>query len=541
MNEKNTVNHSIVYIKNLLPCLLLSIIAGAITGAVIFLFGVCSSFAVSASEKAFAFVRENPAFLPIMLAGAVVLGLISALLVKLLGNCKGGGIPTSIAILRGLIEFKWLRNVFAVFSSAILTYLGGVPLGTEGPCVQMGTAVGRGTVKILAKKHAAWDRYIMTGGACAGFSAAIGAPITGIFFAFEEAHRRFSPMIFMSAATASISGYAVTGMLNGLSGRSSGLFVLPEFAVLPIKSWWAPLLIGIVCGLAAIGFTKLYRVVSGFMKKKLRKLSVYVKIPAVFLIVALIGCVITEVLGSGHSIVELMIEGRGVWYMIILYFLIRMLLLIIANACGITGGLFLPTLAFGAMIGSLCGKAMLAMGVIEAESFPVMVIIGIASFLAAASRIPITALVFAAEVLSSIQNILPIAIGVTVAYVVIEASGITSFTETVVERKVSSYRGDRVPVIIDVKFTVKKGAFAVGKEIKDILWPPTCVVTSVRKNPETNFNTPTICEGDVLHLHYKTYDQEETFRLLTELIGQQSDQISPEEHKIKENHQVPEI
>ena len=47
------------------------------------------------------------------------------------------------------------KTVFILPFSALLTFLCGIPLGTEGPAVQMGTAVGKGTVRIFAKKQLA--------------------------------------------------------------------------------------------------------------------------------------------------------------------------------------------------------------------------------------------------------------------------------------------------------------------------------------------------------------------------------------------------
>lgn len=536
--KSNRVN----YIKNILiPCLVFSVITGVLTGAVIFLFKLSASFIVSVSDDIYSFARENIAYLPAVLGGAAALGLLSAITVKYLGNCKGGGIPTSIAILRGLIEFRWLRNIAAVFISALLSYFGGVPLGTEGPSVQMGTAIGRGTVRIFSKRSGGWDRYIMTGGACTGFAAATSAPLTGIFFAFEEAHRRFSPMIFMTAASAVISGSATMSILCELTGTDPAFFHFTLNSVLPIKYLWSALAVGLVCGVCAIAFTKLYRAVGEFIRGQLSRLSIYVKIPAVFVLTALVGYVVSEALGSGHSLVDMMIEGHGVWYMILVYLLIRAVLLIVANNVGITGGLFVPTLAFGAMIGSLCAKGMTALGILPNEYYPIMVVIGIASFLAASSRTPITAVTFAIETLSGLSNILPIALGVALSYIIIEVMGVASFTDSVIENKVEAETHGREPQLIDTRFTVKDGAFVVGKEIRDILWPPTCIVTSVRKNPNTDRYSSLIGEGDILHLHYRTYDPKDTFAKLEALIGAQPEDVKAEAHTISDRHQVPEI
>ena len=122
--------------------------------------------------------------------------------------------------MRGVLSVRWLTCLLGVFFSSLITYLGGIPLGTEGPSVQMGTAVGKGTVRLLGRRHLAWDRYVMTGGAGAGFAAATGAPLTGILFAFEEAHERFSPMLLMVSAMTVASGSLTAEFLFSLTGDS---------------------------------------------------------------------------------------------------------------------------------------------------------------------------------------------------------------------------------------------------------------------------------------------------------------------------------
>lgn len=529
-----------IYIKNILPCLILSVFTGILTGVVIFLFKATASYIISLSNTVFSTVRENPMLLPLLLVGALTLGILSAFTAKYLGYCTGGGIPTSVAILRGLIDFSWLRNIVAVFGSALITYLGGVPLGNEGPSVQMGTAIGRGTVKLFAKKHNAWDRYIMTGGACAGFAAATSAPVTGIFFAFEEAHRRFSPMIFMSAASAAISSSATIGVLDRFADNETALFALPSFSSLPLRFIWTAVLVGIICGFCAIGFTKAYRFLGNIIQVKLAFVSPFFRIPAVFILVSVLGFAFSEVLGSGHSIIDSLLEGHGVFYMIIICLIIRALLLIIANNSGITGGLFLPTLAFGAMIGAICGKILLYFSLIEAHHYPIIIIIGIASFLSASSRTPITAVLFSVEALGGITNILPIMLGVTVAYILIEAMGVSSFTESVVESKVKNYSNEKPSYLIDVKFRAESNSFAVGKEIRDILWPATCVVTSLRKNPDAKEHNAYIEEGDILHLHLISHSPENSFKLLSDILGKQTEETIKNAEISLCNHQVPE-
>ncbi len=531
------------YIKNILfPCLVFSAITGIFTGGLIFLFKIASSFLLESSARLYAYVRDNPIYLPCLVGGVVLLGLGSALILREIKNCRGGGIPTSVAILRGLIEFRWVRNIFVLFFSASLTFLGGVPLGNEGPSVQMGTAVGRGTIRIFAKKNRAWDRYIMTGGACGGFAVATGAPLTGIFFAFEEAHRRFSPMLFMTAAMTVTTATATMRLLCELLGVSPYMFDFSVDAALPLRYLWIAVVIGVVCGLVAVLFTKMYSLVGRFLNQTLHRIPFVVKIIIIFALVALLGFASEGFIGSGHGIIHQLTEGGGIWYLMLLFFCVRALFLMLANHAGITGGIFVPTLTFGALIGALLSRGAVRLGLLPEEYFLIPIIIGMAAFLAASSRTPITAVTFALEALAGLSNILPIAVGVTLSFLVIETWGVTSLHDEVISRKVSEYNKGKSPVIVDTYVTIQPGAFAVGKEARDILWPPSCMVLSVRK-PSAAHSTHAagiMSEGDILHIHYQTHRPEETFGAIEAIVGLQPDRKEGQTVEAQ-NQIVPEI
>ncbi len=510
----------------------------------IFLFKAASSFLLEKSAFIYGFVREHPIWLPLLILGVSSLGLLSAFILKHTKNCRGGGIPTSVAILRGLIEFKWLKSIFYLFATASLTFLGGVPLGNEGPSVQMGTAVGRGTTRIFAKKHKAWDRYIMTGGACGGFAVATGAPLTGILFAFEEAHRRFSPMLFMTAAMTVSSATAVMRFLCSISGISPNMFDLDINTVMPISYIWIAAIVGIVCGLVAVIFTKLYAAVSGFLNKTLSKISFTLKIVLIFSLVAVFGFISDGFIGSGHGIIHELLEGKGIWYLLLIYFAIRALFLMLANNAGISGGIFVPTLTFGALIGALLSKILVKLGSLPEEYFVILIIIGMAAFLAASSRTPITALSFALEALSGLSNILPIAVGVTLSFTVIETFGITSLHDMVINQKVERFNNGKQSTVVDRFVTVMPESFAVGKEARDILWPPTCAVLSVKQsyNSSSSHEVNIMKEGDLLHIHYQTFEPQTTSDAIEAIVGAQPNDGDYHAHTVNErNHIVPEL
>ena len=220
--------------------------------------------------------------------------------------------------------------------------------------------------------------------------------------------------------------------------------------------------------------------------------------------------------------IDTLIEGHGIWYMLIIYLLVRSVFLMIANTQGITGGLFIPSLAIGAMIGALCGKGMAAMGIMPREYVAITVVIGMVSFLSASSRVPLTALAFALEALSGHTNFLPIAIGVAVAFTVIETVGEHSFNDTVVDMKIAERNRGKEVYENEVELIVARDAFVIGREIRDVLWPPNCMVVSVIKNPYVASHRPSeFGEGDLLRVHFRTTDPEFIAEGLEELVGKQ--------------------
>lgn len=511
------------YIKNLLlPCLCFSVVTGIISAILISLFKSASDVAVGISENIYASARTSYLQLPVLVAFAALIGFVASLILTFSHSCKGGGIPTSIAAIRGIIGFKWLKSAFLLPLSALLSFLCGMPLGTEGPCVQMGTAIGNGAVKLFGgKKHRGWTRYMMTGGASAGFALATGAPITAIIFAMEEVHRRFSPLLFLVSALSVAVSQLTTHALSAIGLHSHKLFYLDHIEPFPHSYFIAPIVIGILCGVCSIFFTRFYNFIDKHIRSKLGRLSVMVKFPIIFAIIAVIGVFCAYSLGSGHSLIEHLFEREFTFYVIIIFFVLRAVMMMISNTAGVTGGIFLPTLAFGAMIGALTAEGFIAFNDIFADYYEFFVILGMASFLGASSKIPVTACVFAIEVLGGTGNIHAVIIAVTTAFLTLEASGLDDFTDTVIKMKAKAIHKGKEAHTIEVPLTVREGSFVIDKELRDILWPASCVFLSIEKGPNRTDKLG-VAAGDILTVRYKTYDPVATAAEFEILVGDQS-------------------
>ncbi|MPM53310.1 hypothetical protein SDC9_100077 [bioreactor metagenome] len=258
--------------------------------------------------------------------------------------------------------------------------------------------------------------------------------MSGIFFALEEAHRRFTPMIVLSSSVSVVSGFFIASALSNALGISISGFSLEAQAVLGINMFWIPVLMGICAGISNILILFSYKILKKF-SNKLVDFPFTLRIIFIFILTVLIGMLSYNFTGSGHDVVEKIFTGSIVWYMLIIIFAVRCVMTLFSSISGVTGGLFLPTILFGALSASLCAKCIIASGAINQEYYTAMIVIGIAAFLGSAFKTPITAVIFAIEVFGGLNNSMFIVLGVYTSYFILETAGFASINDIVIEHK----------------------------------------------------------------------------------------------------------
>nr|MBQ5811738.1 chloride channel protein [Clostridia bacterium] len=509
----------------ILSTLFFSIITGLLAGTVIVIFKAAAAFVIDLSGKSYALARENPLLIFIGIGILAVIALGYTLLYRVFPNAKGGGIPNSVGILRGILPIDWFKTTVTVFFASLVTFFTGVPLGTEGPSVQIGTAIGKGVSLAGGKKRTALDRYIMTGGASAGFTVATGSPIAGLVFALEEAHQSISPLIMIAGAAAVVAAKAASNFLSPIFGVSPVLFHHIELIPVTPKDFWMPVVISLAVGFISVAFLKYYTVLHDFWKKIFSKSPVYVKILSVLVITFALGLVSSTFISTGHSLTDILLHPATPIYMIVLALIIRSSLMIIASSSGITGGMFLPIMALGALVASLLGNIFILLGM-DASYYPFLVMLGITAAVSGMMKMPLTASVFAIEALSLSGHILSVLITTTLAFLVVDIFGSNSITESVLENRIHSMHKRKKPQVYEAFVTVCDGTFAVGKQARDVLWPSNMIILSVKHSDEKRANATELGEkilfaDDVLHIRLSTYNINETYRELSSLIGEQ--------------------
>lgn len=514
------------FLNLIFPAFVFGSITGIFTSVIVTLYKFLAKYIIAWSETGYSYIKEHLYLLPVAIIALLGLAFLFAYAYKKLPNIRGGGIPTSIGILRGIISFKWLKTLIGTFFMSLTSFLIGVPLGNEGPSVQMGTAIGRGSVYTLAKKHKAWDRYSMTGGACAGFSVATGAPVSGIMFAIEEAHQRISPMIIIVASVSVMFSRITSELIAPIFGVSINLFPKLALPTLQIKNVWLPLVIGIVIGLFAVAFLYYYRAIYALFNKAFAKIPHAVKIFIVLLLTLIFGLISFEYISTGHHLIEeLLVDGKFAILSLVLILLVRSTLTLFASSNSITGGLFLPIMALGAVLSSILAKSLIWLG-LDSSYYTVILVLGITACISSMMKTPLTAILFAVEALSCYENIIYVVIVSAIAFVITEIFRAESINDSVVEHRIHEINGVRKSKTVDTFVTIKKNAFAVGKQIRDIFWPSNLLVLAVKKdekkeNEIDQYGGKALLDGDTLHIRYITYDEKQTLDELYAIVGEQ--------------------
>lgn len=519
MNEKIQSKIRIHFLSSTLPALIFGAISGILAGLAITLYKFFAKEAVALSGGLFLFLKLTPWFLIPILFLLFGVSLILTRIYRKEPDLQGGGIPSSVGALQGLFSFRWIQTAVGSFFLSLISFLFGVPLGTEGPSVQLGTALGAGTVENAPKKYKPWKRFSMTGGAVAGFSVATGAPISAIFFAIEEAHQRISPLIVLTSTVSVLTAQITAGLISPLFGVELALLPSQNIPTFPLSSLWIALVVGILMGLFSFLFLKFYSLLHRLIKGKMKRVKQNIKIFSVLSLTLVFGVLSQNFISTGHHLLEELFTKSLPFLPLLLIILIRSFLTLSANISGITGGIFLPLLAIGGAVGALIYRIFALFGGKE-DILPFLLCLGICGCIAGMMKMPLTAVLFGVEALGLSTNLLFLVLVSALAYAIPESLGEASIGEKVLETKKESLILKTELVEKEIEFTVDSDAFAVGKEVRDIFWPNGAFVLSIKK---TFADSPLLSPGDILLIRITTYDEEKAISELDEILKSPAD------------------
>ena len=335
--------------------------------------------------------------LAIALAPIGVMPLLLLLQSGRLARGAGSGIPQTLESIENPSQAPLLMAPFATVARLALwsaASLALMPLGREGPVVQVGAAVAhalrRRFPNLLAGISSA---SLMAIGAGAGLAGGFNSPLMGTVFVFEELTGRFQTSVIWPAAVV-CSAAALVSNLDGIPLFTLGVVqtLRPEWQQL---LWALPL--GVGGGLLGGLFSRILWQGTTFLRPRLRKRPLFwgLGLGLALGLLALASGGWSG--GDGEALMVQLLDGQGslpvpgsplsiVGWLLLL--LARIAAPVLALAAGIPGGLIDPAFAIGALFGSG------TMELLGADA-QLGLALGMASGLAGATQLPLMTVLFA--------------------------------------------------------------------------------------------------------------------------------------------------
>ena len=289
--------------------------------------------------------------------------------------------------IRKLLSIKIL---FIKVISGLFMILGGGAVGKEGPIIQLSG--------IVFKKFNDWlpswwppisKRNMITAGAAAGLAAAFNTPLGGIVFAIEELTQThfsyFKTALFTAVIIAGLTAQGILGPYLYLG--------FPDVTHIKTSIIFALLIVSIICGL--LGSYMSVIILALFRWKKSFKFTYQhvLYIVACALGMATIAFFLDpKILGSGRDIMltTLFSTDKYVhWYTAIF----RIVGPILSFGTGASAGIFAPSLAAGASVGSF----MAGLFNESASNANLLILCGMVGFLTGVTRTPFTSAILVLE------------------------------------------------------------------------------------------------------------------------------------------------
>lgn len=519
--------------RNFYQLLLVGTVTGIFAGAVTTVFNILVHEGEQISRNVYAYVRANPAFLPLLALGFIGGAFLIGVAVNISSVIRGCGIPQAEGGTRGHIRFKWWRDMTLMFASCLLSIFMGLSIGPEGPSVFIGACAGDGMASAF-RRNQMIRKYQVAGGACVGLAVASNAPLTGVAFAFEEAYKRLTPEVLICSFTSVIFGMLTRSAIYAALGmEATNAFSSYVFHDMDVGSYRYALGAGLVCGIAGVIFYKLCFVMRALFKKVNAKNPRFTHSTRILIAVLLGGCVsllAVGAMGSGHDLIEKIGSGSAtqvdrvfdlplLWSLLIILIL-RFFITSVNVGAGIPCGIFIPMIAIGACLGALLNGLWVKIGM-DPQFCDLMVMLCMSAFFTTVVKAPITSIVMICEFTGSFAHLLPVIIAVAVGYIIGEMFHTDGIYEELLEQYEQETSVHEKAVSQVFVLGLAKGALADKREVRDILWPSGARVVEIERGEERILpDGDTVLQGgDVLKIVVKTSDPKEVKDELSHILN----------------------
>lgn len=295
-------------------------------------------------------------------------------------------------------DFGYVKSqvVWVKFIAGVLSIAGGASLGREGPSVQLAGGVGS-RLAGHAGEPKSRRRHGAATGAAAGLAAAFNTPLAAITFVLEEIIGNLNSRLLGSVLLASVVGAFTVHAIVG----PQPAFTL---AIADSPSWMGYLLVPVVGAIAALfgvafqasalwvrGKWRISRVPS-WMGPAIGGLITWALGVTVFFYTGRLG-----VFGLGYEDLSQALAFDMGWKIALVLLVTKWIATVACYGFGGCGGIFSPTLFFGAMVGTVFAGGLDGWLPLSQGDHEALAVVGMTATLGAVVRAPVTGILIVFE------------------------------------------------------------------------------------------------------------------------------------------------
>jgi CIC family chloride channel protein len=326
------------------------------------------------------------------------------LLYRYFPNARGSGVPQTKAALFAREGRITLRTVLGKFFCTSATLASGIPLGREGPSVQVGAGIASVLGRFLGLRSEQVKNLIPVG-AAAAIAAAFNTPLAAVVFSLEEIMGDLHAPVMGAVVLASATAWMVLRVFLG----NHPLFKVPQYQLVHPAEFAVYAVLGVAGGLVSVAFTKL---LLGIRARFLRfpQKTLWFQPVAGGLLVGLMGWFVPQVMGVGYGYVGDALNGRMAFNLMLLLVILKLFAVTASYASGNAGGIFGPSLFIGAMLGGSVGTLAHHLLPTYTATPGAYALVGMGAVFAGIVRAPMTSVLMIFEMTQDYAVIVPLMI-----------------------------------------------------------------------------------------------------------------------------------
>ncbi|WP_371420815.1 chloride channel protein [Tardiphaga sp.] len=297
-----------------------------------------------------------------------------------------------------------LRTLGSALLSVIVVGMG-ASLGREGAPKQAGAVIANA----LSDKSGFSDeqrRLLVACGAGAGMAAAYGVPLGGALFSLEVLRGMLALRLVLPALMTSVIASAVAWLVL----PDAPTYIQPAFTPSALILIFAAF-VGVIAAFASVGFVRIIAIAD-----RNRPAGTWRLFAPVFVLglLGIISIAQPQLLGNGKDIVQMALMNQIAPVLLVALLILKPLATICCLGSDVPGGLFTPSLAAGALLGSAIGQVC---ALIWPDAQPgLFALLGAGAFIAATTQGPISSVVLLIELTGHDRSfIAPLIVAVVIA------------------------------------------------------------------------------------------------------------------------------